>query len=233
MVQDLDQIKASYEARKSLPSEKLYSILAPHTIYQHQERERKIVNLLRDKSIELSKARICELGCGSGAKLLELIRFGFDPSNLYGVELIEERYQKALHVLPRACSLYCGNASDIDLQDGYFDIVYLSTVFSSILDDDLRSEVGERSWQLLKPGGAVLIYDFVYNNPSNPNVKALKSVEVKNLFPAAESIEQWRLTVAPPVSRVACRLLPQLYSLLSLIPFLKTHRLFWVSKALR
>ena len=230
-MQDLDQIKSNYDKRKSLPSDTLYSMLVPYRMYQHQERERKLLNLLRDKSINLSDAKVCELGCGAGAKLQELIRFGFDPANLYGIELIEDRYQKALHVLPNACSLYCGDASGVELQDGFFDIVYFSTVFSSILDDELRSKVAQRSWELLKPGGAILIYDFAFNNPSNPDVRALKSFEVTELYPMSLSIEKTRLTVAPPLSRKACKIFPQIYYLLCLIPLVKTHRLYWIEKS--
>jgi hypothetical protein len=72
--------------------------------------------------------------------------------------------------LPGAIRILVGDAAEINLDQGPFDVVYQSTVFTSILDDDFQQKLADRMWALVKPGGGVLWYDFIYSNPRNPDV---------------------------------------------------------------
>ena len=111
-----------------------------------------------------------------------------------------------------------------------YDIVYTSTVFSSILDDSFQLMLAERMWSLLKPGGFILWYDFIYNNPWNQDVRGVKLRRVTELFPLG-TLRCHKLTLAPPISRVVTRIHPRLYGLLNALPILRTHVLCEIEKA--
>ncbi|MDY0068243.1 MAG: hypothetical protein RBS02_17910, partial [Steroidobacteraceae bacterium] len=55
----------------------LYIILRPEVLYAFQERQRAILELLaRHAPVQLNRMRVLEIGCGTGANLLELLRLG-------------------------------------------------------------------------------------------------------------------------------------------------------------
>jgi hypothetical protein len=68
---------------------------------------------------------------------------------------------------------------------GSQDLVLQSTVFSSLLDDAFQQRLAEAMWRWLKPGGAVLWYDFTVDNPRNPDVRGVPLARVRALFPQA------------------------------------------------
>ncbi len=68
---------------------------------------------------------------------------------------------------------------------GSLDIVLVSTVFSSLLDDAYQQRLADAMWRWLKPGGAVLWYDFTVDNPRNADVRGVPLRRVRALFPQA------------------------------------------------
>ena len=122
-----------------------------------------------------------------------------------------------------------GDASQLDLGDASFDVVLQSTVFSSILDAAFQQRLADRMWALVKPAGGVLWYDFIYNNPRNPDVRGVPLGRIRELFPQGR-LRAWRVTLAPPISRLVTRIHPSLYSVLNAVPWLRTHVLCWVGK---
>ena len=84
--------------------------------------------------------------------------------------------------------------------------------------------------RVLKPGESVLWYDFMYNNPNNPNVRGIKKHEIEDLFPGFFCMLK-RITLAPPIARrIPESILPVLYPILSAFPFLRTHYLGLLTK---
>jgi hypothetical protein len=63
----------------------------------------------------------------------------------------------------------------------------------------------------------------------NNDVKGIKFKEVKVLFPFGV-IKKWKITLAPPVSRLVTKLHPSLYTIFNFFPFLRTHILCWIEK---
>ncbi|MCE2660948.1 MAG: class I SAM-dependent methyltransferase [Rubrivivax sp.] len=207
-----------------------YSLLRPEVWHMVQERQRAIIECLVAQGLtDLPSLRVVEVGCGAGGNLLELLRLGFAPEQLCGIELLPERAAQARRCLPAAVQILEGDASLRPIEPGSCDIVLQSTVFSSLLDDHFQQQLADAMWAWLKPGGGVLWYDFTVNNPRNRDVRGVPVRRVQQLFPQAR-LQATRLTLAPPLARVACAWHPGWYGVLNTLPFLRTHVLVWAGK---
>jgi SAM-dependent methyltransferase/ribosomal protein S18 acetylase RimI-like enzyme len=230
---EVDEIVRRYERRKERGMElgvSIYSELLPNVYLSRQEKERTIIRWIRKCGLEpLSEKRLLEIGCGNGSDLLWLMHLGFNPDNLVANELIEERALVTRSRLPSGIQVLSGDASELPLEPESFDIVYQSMVFTSVLDDAFRQKLADHIWALAKPGGGILWYDFLYSNPRNPDVVGMPLRRVRELFPDAEVLS-WRLTLAPPLSRLVTRFHGALYGLFDVFPFLRTHVLCWIKK---
>jgi SAM-dependent methyltransferase len=208
-----------------------YDPLRPEVWQARQQRERALIALLRRHVRRpLAELDVLEVGCGHGDNLLDLLRLGFDPARLVGNELLPERVAAARRRLPAATRLLEGDATQLALPEGGFDIVVASTVFSSILDGAFQQRLAAAMWRWVRPGGAVLWYDFTLDNPRNADVRAVPLRRLRELFPAGR-IDARRVTLAPPIGRHAVRLHPAAWRLLNAVPLLRTHVLAWVGKA--
>lgn len=226
---ELAAVAARYARRA--PGDR-YSVLRPEVWQSMQERQRALLALLnRHAPKPLADLDVLEIGCGSGANLLELMRLGFDARRLSGNELLPERAAAARVQLPAAVRLIEGDAGALPFEPASFDIVYQSTVFSSLLDDAFQQRLAERMWAWLRPGGAVLWYDFIVDNPANRDVRGVPMRRVRELFPEGR-IDARRVTLAPPIARSVVRLHPALYTVCNALPLLRTHRLAWIAKPL-
>ena len=207
-----------------------YSPLRPDVWQTLQERQRALLTLFAQIGwTELADKRLLEVGSGAGANLLELLRLGFVPEHLTGAELLPERHAQARRVLPAALALHAGDALRLDLPAASQDAVFVSTVFSSLLDDAFQQCLADAMWRWVKPGGGVLWYDFTVNNPRNPDVRGVPLRRVRELFPRGE-LQARRITLAPPIARAVTRVHPSLYTLFNAVPLLRTHVLAWIAK---
>jgi ubiquinone/menaquinone biosynthesis C-methylase UbiE len=226
-----EEIIRRYERRKTLP-ENMYSPLIASTYMSEQEKERTLIKVIKKEGFEpLSDKRLLEVGCGSGINLLRFIQFGFQPSNLFANDIIPERLSEAKKRLPSQISFYEGDILNQEFDDEFFDIVFQSMVFSSILDYDFKQKLARKMWQWVKPGGGILWYDFIYDNPKNKDVKGVSLKEVKKLFQKNE-IKFYRVTLAPPFSRFITKIHPILYTLFNSLYFLRTHVICFIRKPL-
>ena len=93
------------------PVDDRYSLLRPDVWQTVQERQRAMLRLFARPGVsDLATLRLLEVGCGAGGNLLELLRIGFAPAYLSGVELLPERYAQARAVLPPTLRLIEGDA---------------------------------------------------------------------------------------------------------------------------
>jgi len=208
----------------------LYSLLRPNVWQSVHERQRAMLRLFaRLGWHDLSSRRVLEVGCGTGGNLLELLRIGFAPRNLAGIELLPERFANAMQTLPAGVVLMQGDASLVKLPDESEDIVLQSTVFSSLLDAPFQWRLAQTMWRWVRPGGGVLWYDFTVDNPRNPDVRGVPVARIRELFPTGR-VQYQRLTLAPPLARRVCALHPVLYPVFNAIPLLRTHVLAWIEK---
>ena len=227
-----DAITRSYARRAAVPGlTERYSALQPDVWQTLQERQRALLRLFKRLGwTDLAQRQVLEVGCGSGGNLLELLRLGFAPERLSGVELLPERAAQARHCLPAALRLHAGDALALQVEPNSQDAVFVSTVFSSVLDAAMQQRLADAMWAWVKPGGGVLWYDFTFNNPRNADVRGVPLARLRTLFPHGR-VQSERVTLAPPVARAVTRVHAGLYRLFNALPLLRTHRLAWVGKA--
>ena len=190
------------------------------------ERERHYLQAISSMtSKRVDELDLVELGCGAGGELERMIGLGLDPARLSGVDLLPDRVDAARKHLPAEVRLEAGDATDTGFDSESCDVVFLSTVFTSILDDEVQERFAREAWRLVRPGGIVLWYDFVVDNPRNPDVRGVPVPRIRALFPEADATFQ-SATLLPPLGRAVARLgmLGSLaYKTLSCLPFLRTH----------
>jgi len=231
MTNECEAVRERYERRKNCVEGDRYSLLRPEVWQGVQERQRVMLRLFaRNLGWQnLANLKLTEVGCGNGGNLLEFLRLGFPPQNLCGIELLPERAAAAHRCLPVELLVHAGDANSVDIGAESQDVVFQSVVFSSVLDNGFQHDLANRMWKWVKPCGGVLWYDFVYNNPSNPDVRGVPVKRVRQLFPTGKMIVR-RVTLAPPISRRVTRVHPFLYNVFNFFPFLRTHVLCWIQK---
>jgi SAM-dependent methyltransferase len=221
---ELERIAERYRRRSDRPSGTAFARCA---IAEREAIYREL--LVGHSGGNLGSLRLLEIGCGGGGELARFLRLGLRPELLVGNELLPERLAVARAALPASLRLLPGDASMIDLPNDSFDVVFQSTVFTSILDDALAERLARRMWELVRPGGAILWYDFTVNNPRNPDVRGVPGDRVAELFPHG-AMRSWRVTLAPPLGRAVAPLGSWAYRALASIPFLRTHLIAWIVK---
>jgi len=218
----INDLKSVYKNRSG-PNLDNYSWFQPDVCLYRQERDRVMLKLLKNAGLsDFPNIDIFEVGCGFGDNLLNLLKLGAVPERLSGSDIIDSRIEAAKHRLPSAVKLFKEDSSEKELNTNSFDLILQFTVFSSILSDQMQTELAANLVQSLKDDGYILWYDFLYNNPRNPGVRGCSKSRVLELFPDSEIIFK-KVTLAPPLGRVLVRHFPLLYPILNSLPFLRTH----------
>jgi ubiquinone/menaquinone biosynthesis C-methylase UbiE len=236
----INQICAEYERRaREIPAD-MYALTQAVNLFFYQQRCRFLLHAMTHGGLmPLADKKLLDVGCGTGRHLLDFEAWGSQRSNLAGIDLIESRalYARAWLCTPSPGSVFgadirVGCASSMPWPDATFDVVYQSTVFTSIIDHGMKRAVATEMLRVLKPGGAVLWYDFFYNNPKNPHVRGVKAYEIRALFPKCH-VKLKRITLAPPIARWLVPLSWIGALLLEKIALLNTHYLGIIHKPVR
>src|SRR5450759_1248747 len=141
---DLDRLRAEYADRaRRLTNSDIYSPFNPAHLFALQQRQRAVLNTLRRHGYRtLEGKRILELGCGRGGVLHELLGFGASPELLHGTDLLPDRAADAHRLLPHI-AITCADGQHLPYRSGSFDLVLQYTVFSSVLDPEVKSNLAK------------------------------------------------------------------------------------------
>ncbi|HPR31537.1 MAG TPA: class I SAM-dependent methyltransferase [Prolixibacteraceae bacterium] len=213
---EIEQIRMRYERRKnnsSVPKGHFY-----FDYFMQSERELVYAKIIHTYFDDFSNVKILEVGAGTGINLHFFIRQGFRHENIFANELLDDRIKVLNEKFP-AIRILPGDASLLRFEQE-FDIVLQSTVFTSILDEEFKTLLAEKMWNMKKESGIILWYDFMYDNPRNRDVKGISKRQIHNLFPKAEKISFCNVTLAPFIGRRTGRYYPVINAF---FPFLRTH----------
>jgi SAM-dependent methyltransferase len=217
------QLISEYERRDRTVSESLYAQHNPSYLLMSQARERVALRLLSEAAALPQAGSPClEVGYGRLGALGTLMSWGLRESDLHGIEMDPRRASVAQAAF-RGADLRIGDARSMPWVDDTFALVVTWTVFSSILSETARQAVAAEIIRVLKPGGALLYYDFAWNNPKNPNVRGVSAGEVRRLFGGLEG-SICSVTLAPPLARIVAPHSWLIATALDCIPFLRSHR---------
>ena len=184
-----------------------------------EERWKHISRILT--SYPVGNLRVLDVGCGTGDLLSSLLDLGFQSEHLHGVDLLADRIRVGRTKYP-FMDLQACNAESLPYATSAFDLILTFTVFSSIKDEGMQSNVVQELDRVLSPGGSILWYDFRYDNPSNPHVHGMNKRKIQTLLPDY-ALELSTITLVPPLARTLGAYTSFLYPIFSRIPLLRTH----------
>jgi ubiquinone/menaquinone biosynthesis C-methylase UbiE len=153
---ELDRIKEEYARRDSSGQLNIYSYQNPAFAFHMKEREQTILKMLKKENINLPNCDVLEVGCGTGHILQRFLEFGTKTST--GIDLMQNRIEEGQKSYPRV-KLLQGDASHLPFENEQFDLVMQFMCLSSVLDSNMRKQIANEMWRVLKPGGDILFYD--------------------------------------------------------------------------
>jgi ubiquinone/menaquinone biosynthesis C-methylase UbiE len=187
MTDEIERLRHMYATQYNPdPQDRIYiwHPLNPVSIYYRQAQERAMADLFRRNDLNLSKLHVLDIGCGNGGLLRYLASLGIPPNQLSGIDLMNYRITAACRLAPPGTTLLVGNAETLPYPEQCFDLVVQFTVFSSILDAQLRQRVATEMMRVLKRGGHVLWYDMYKTR--NTSLHSITISEISQLFPGME-----------------------------------------------
>ena len=216
------RIEEVYRKREIEITEELYAPWQPAEILFLSERKRITAQILHKLGkFPKTNDKCLEIGYGKLGWLADLISWGFNETYLYGIELDSIRAEFAKQSLPSA-NLKIGDATDIPWENEKFNFVVVSTVFSSILNQEVRHLITNEIDRVLVKDGVLIWYDLAVNNPNNSEVQKIDKTQLNELFPKF-NISTKRVTLAPPTARFVAPKSFVLAEILNVFPFLLTH----------
>jgi SAM-dependent methyltransferase len=222
-VRETDRIREAYARRAATGADERYALDDPANRYLFERRERDLVALLRRHGhMPLAGRDIIDVGCGNGALLRDLVRLGADAERCHGIDLLPDRIAAGRDSDHRM-TLRAGDASSLPYAEASFDIALQFTLLSSVLDDAMRRAIAGDTMRVLRPGGVLVWYDFVWN-PGNRDTRGIGRSELRRLY-AGCRIDARRVTLAPPIARRVARISPRLCAALEAVPLLRSHLL--------
>jgi SAM-dependent methyltransferase len=222
-MREVDRIREAYGRRAARGADQRYDRSSPANRYLYETRGRDLRALLgRHGLLPLSGRRIIDIGCGNGAVLAELAQYGAEPRLMCGVDLLPDRLAAARDTLPQA-SFALADASRLPHPGASFDVAVQFTLMSSVLDSRARRAIAAEAMRVLKPGGTLIWYDFIWN-PGNPDTRGIRLAELLQLYPGC-AVDARRATLAPPLLRLIAPRSRALCRALDAAPFLRSHYL--------
>jgi SAM-dependent methyltransferase len=217
------RIRAVYADRDQRPSRHPAIVSAYRAV--NEDRMRRMHHLV--EGLEPGrKPTILDVGCGGGYDLGIWHSLGWPVTSLAGVDLVPARVDAARAANP-GIDVRLSEGATLPFPDASFDVATAVTVFSSVLDPAVRAGIFAEMRRVVRPEGAILIYDFIVRNPRNPAVTPIPLKLLTELGgPPSGSLRLTPLLQAvalgawlhPRIARVAMRVAP------------RTHRLTWWSR---
>ena len=103
------------------------------------------------KPVSQPSKRLLDLGCSSGAKLLEFAHRGYE---IWGVDLSADAIAKGQKLLPQG-HFFVGELKEVQLPSAHFDYIRIDNVLEHVPNP---KEVVKECYRLLAKGGQLMLY---------------------------------------------------------------------------
>ena len=225
---ELDRIQSVYESyARDAGKQRAWADGTAHR-FQLDRKWARIREGLRRAKISPLKSRILDLGVGSGTECPSLLESGFRPEALIALDLDENRVRSA-RARYRWLRALAGDGTKLPFRDEAFDVVYQSTMISSVLDASRRAAILKEAGRVLRPGGTFISYDMRYPNPWNRHTRPLRLSELRCAF-AGWKLSGGSLTGIPQIIRPLSRVSLPLCRLVEAVPIFRSHLLAFARK---
>lgn len=215
-----------YNARKGAGRNSL--LRNPEVLFQSLARDAAMVRALGWIGADPQEARVLDVGCGDGDSLWIFLRLGFQPANLWGVDIQEDKIARARATNPLV-NFECASATALALPADTFDIAMESMMFLQLTDDAIAGQIASEMIRGTKPGGILLVSDWRYSRPGSGEFKGVSARRIAGLYQTGihtDVCRTFRGPLVPPVGRFLSRHLPSAYfAVQALFPFLAGHRI--------
>lgn len=216
----MDQYRRYYAARAKDRDDLLMN---REVLFQTFAFEKANTRAIQPLGLDRSRARVLDVGCGSGAGLISFMRWGFPTANLSGIDLDTDRVERARRDLP-AADIRAGDASRMDFADGAFDLVFESTMFLQLTDDSIARSIAKEMMRVTRADGFIVLADWRYGKLHDKDFSALSTARIARLFDVGKVtrvVRSERGALIPPIGRFLSKVLPSLYfPAQALMPFL-------------
>ncbi len=205
----------------------------PEVLFQSFALDKSVVRTLQ-KIDNFSSLKVLDVGCGEGGSLLNLIRLGFDPSNLTGIDILEDMIQRAKEKFPNI-KFFHGDAAVLPFPDCHFDLVMESTMFVQLTDDALSRSIATEMIRAAKSNGFIMLVDWRYSKPWDRKYMGLSRKRLNCLFEVGKSTTLLTVkkgAIIPFAGRFISKCCPAVYFLLqALFPFLAGQVTYLLKKS--
>jgi len=213
-----------YNARKGVGRNSL--LHNPEVLFQSLARDAAMVRALGWIGPDPHSARVLDVGCGDGDSLWILLRLGFEPSNLSGVDIQEDKILQAKAKNPLV-NFGCANATSLAFLNDTFDISMESMMFLQLTEDDIARQIASEMIRVTKPGGILLVSDWRYSRPGRGEFKGVSRRRIADLYQVGRRTDvcrTFRGSLVPPLGRLLSRYLSSAYFVVqALFPFVAGH----------
>jgi ubiquinone/menaquinone biosynthesis C-methylase UbiE len=195
----------------------------PEVLFQTLALEASVVRALAVVGGDPICACVLDVGCGRGGNLYQLLRLGYEASNISGIDILPANVEVARRIYPNM-RFVVGDASRMEFANASFDLLFESTMFATLPDDMLAASIAREMVRVCKPGGYLLLVDWRTPKPRDSNYKALTRKRLREMFGVGcgtRLIAVSRGALVPPVGRFLSKYLPSTYFLIAAaFPFL-------------
>jgi len=204
----------------------------PGKLFLEQQLQRQFLAALKDEGLHhrrtLENSKILDVGCAHGARLMDLVTYGAPPKNCCGLDLVPYNLRLGKSRYPNI-NLFLGDGSSLPFGNDAFALVYAFTLFTSILDPEMKAAVAREIIRVMKPGGVFFWWDFFITPPGSRDTRGVGKREIQSLFPGCR-IKLKRVTLALPLAVMLAPYSWLLCLMLEKIPLLCTHYLGTIRK---
>jgi SAM-dependent methyltransferase len=222
------RIQSVYESYERDPAKQRAWADGAANRFQMEGKWRLIRAGLARASLRPAECRILDLGVGGGSDCGAWMEEGVRPQALIALDLnrLAVRAARARYAWLRALT---GDATRLPFGDGAFDLVYQSTMITSVLDPALRAAILREVGRVVRRGGLFISYDMRYPNPWNRNTRPLLRRELRRAF-GGWTMHVSSVTGIPQVVRALSGVSLRLCRWFEAVPVFRSHLLVLLRK---